>query len=137
VSLWLDGNSNELSSLQQVDQQRQGIFVWPDMDVDPKNPTGVESDRPLPGTQTSLTSPRLGPPPEQGTIRVRGNAVVISRNLIGSLVVLDLKGRIVCAARPMPPDAMTAVQVPGPGVYLVRMSSRAEGAAGDTRIVVR
>ena len=36
------GNGNELGAYTKVDEQRRGQIVWPEIDVDPKNPLGVE-----------------------------------------------------------------------------------------------
>ncbi len=55
IILWLDANSLELGSYNTSDaaiaQQRDGELVWPELDVDPDNPTGVETGK-LP--QTSI-----------------------------------------------------------------------------------
>jgi hypothetical protein len=65
VTLWLDCNSMELAaytgnkSIQwAVDEQRAGRVVWPEIDIDPSNPTGVEKDRPLPGSGTVIETLR-------------------------------------------------------------------------------
>jgi hypothetical protein len=42
ITLWLDCNANELGAYTKVDEQRRGQIVWPEIDVDPKNPLGVE-----------------------------------------------------------------------------------------------
>jgi hypothetical protein len=47
ITLWLDCNSNELGAYTKVSDQKSGKLVWPELDCDPKNPTGVENDRPL------------------------------------------------------------------------------------------
>ncbi len=47
ITLWLDCNSNELGAYTKVSDQQSGKLVWPELDCDPVNPTGVESDRPL------------------------------------------------------------------------------------------
>jgi hypothetical protein len=47
ITLWLDCNSNELGAYTKVNDQKSGKLVWPELDCDSKNPTGVESDRPL------------------------------------------------------------------------------------------
>ena len=50
LTLWLDLNSNELgwigNDMGQIEAQRRGEDVWPAIDVDPENPTGVEKDIP-------------------------------------------------------------------------------------------
>ncbi len=42
IAMWLDMNSEEFSADQDVNAQREGRIVWPVMDVDPENITGVE-----------------------------------------------------------------------------------------------
>jgi hypothetical protein len=48
VVLWLDCQSPELGAYTDVEAQKQGKLVWPTDDVDPRNPTAVERDRPWP-----------------------------------------------------------------------------------------
>ena len=51
LTLWLDLNSNELGwigdDMKLIEAQRRGDDVWPPIDVDPLNPTGVEADHPV------------------------------------------------------------------------------------------
>ena len=51
LTLWLDMNSNEIGWIgndrAQIKAQKQGKALWPPVDVDPSNPTGVEKDLPL------------------------------------------------------------------------------------------
>jgi hypothetical protein len=59
VIVWLDANSQELASFKNPDAQRaypQTRVIWPEIDVDSTNPTGVEKNRPLPSVDTSLHS---------------------------------------------------------------------------------
>ena len=53
ITLWLDLNSNEVGWIgndpSQIAAQKQGQAIWPPVDVDPLNPTGVEQDLPLGG----------------------------------------------------------------------------------------
>ena len=53
ITLWLDLNSNEIGWIgndpSQIAAQKRGLALWPPVDVDPSNPTGVESDLPLGG----------------------------------------------------------------------------------------
>jgi hypothetical protein len=42
ITLWLDLNSNELGAYTKVDEQRRGEVVWPELDVEPWNPLGLE-----------------------------------------------------------------------------------------------
>lgn len=52
ITLWLDLNSNEIGWIgndrKQIAAQKAGEALWPPVDVDPANPTGVEKDFPLP-----------------------------------------------------------------------------------------
>jgi hypothetical protein len=52
LTLWLDLNSNELGWIgndrADIAAQRQGIASWPQVDIDPENPSGVEQHRPAP-----------------------------------------------------------------------------------------
>ncbi len=43
VCLWLDLNSSRLGAFNDVARQEQGELVWPDLDTDPTNITGVET----------------------------------------------------------------------------------------------
>jgi hypothetical protein len=45
ITLWLDLNSNELGAYTKIAEQRLGMVVWPEFDVDPLNPLGVEDPR--------------------------------------------------------------------------------------------
>ncbi len=51
MTLWLDLNSNFIGwigeDMQQIEAQRRGEDVWPPIDVDQSNPTGVETKCPL------------------------------------------------------------------------------------------
>ncbi len=49
ITLWLDCNSNEFGAYTKTAEQKKGLLVWPELDCDPKNPVGVESDRPVEG----------------------------------------------------------------------------------------
>ena len=52
ITLWLDLNSNEIGwigdDLDRIRAQKQGTDIWPPIDVDPANPTGVEEGYPPP-----------------------------------------------------------------------------------------
>jgi hypothetical protein len=50
ITLWLDCNSNEFGAYTKTTEQKKGQLVWPELDCDPKNPIGVETDRPLAGS---------------------------------------------------------------------------------------
>jgi len=53
ITLWLDLNSNEIGWVgndpSQIAAQKQGQAIWPPVDIDPSNPTGVENHVPLGG----------------------------------------------------------------------------------------
>jgi len=53
LTLWLDLNSNEIGWIgndrSQIKAQKEGEALWPPIDVDQSNPTGVEKDIPLDG----------------------------------------------------------------------------------------
>ncbi|UCD57667.1 MAG: hypothetical protein JSV16_00735, partial [Candidatus Hydrogenedentota bacterium] len=55
LTLWLDLNSNEIGWIGNdrslISAQKKGGALWPPVDVDPSNPTGVEEDVPLEGRQ--------------------------------------------------------------------------------------
>ena len=55
ITLWLDLNSNEIGWIgndrSQIAAQKQGAALWPPVDVDQANPTGVEVNRPPPNTK--------------------------------------------------------------------------------------
>ena len=46
LTLWLDLNSNEIGWIGndrgQIAEQKRGMPIWPPIDMDPSNPTGVE-----------------------------------------------------------------------------------------------
>ncbi|MCX6997447.1 MAG: hypothetical protein NTV49_10255, partial [Kiritimatiellaeota bacterium] len=42
ITLWLDLNSNELGAYTKVEEQKRGEVVWPELDVEPWNPLGLE-----------------------------------------------------------------------------------------------
>ena len=56
MTLWLDLNSNELGwigdDMELIEAQRRGEDVWPPIDVDPTNPTGVETSTSTSGSGT-------------------------------------------------------------------------------------
>ncbi|HEX2958347.1 MAG TPA: hypothetical protein VHO70_16045 [Chitinispirillaceae bacterium] len=56
VTLWLDGNSDELGAFNNQSDQKAGKVVWPDLDVDPTNPTGVEPGPITPVFNNSVTA---------------------------------------------------------------------------------
>ena len=63
ITLWLDLNSNEIGWIgndrSQIAAQKRGQALWPPIDVDPANPTGVERDFPLSTRASEQTSPHV------------------------------------------------------------------------------
>ena len=63
ITLWLDLNSNEIGWIgndkKQIAAQKQGQALWPPIDVDPANPTGVERDFPVSSRTSEQTSPHV------------------------------------------------------------------------------
>jgi len=51
ITLWLDLNSNEIgwigNEMELIEAQKRGEDVWPPIDVDRENPSGVEKDYPV------------------------------------------------------------------------------------------
>ena len=41
ITLWMDCNGNELGAYTKVDEQKRGETVWPEIDVDPLDPMGM------------------------------------------------------------------------------------------------
>lgn len=58
ITLWLDCNSNELGSEQNVTGQKSGQLVWPALDIDQQNILGVE-----PMTTTAVQASTIAPVP--------------------------------------------------------------------------
>ncbi|MCX6875848.1 MAG: hypothetical protein NTW21_18865 [Verrucomicrobia bacterium] len=42
ITLWLDCNGNELGAYTKVPEQTRGEIVWPEIDVDPRDPLGMQ-----------------------------------------------------------------------------------------------
>ena len=53
IIIWLDCGSQMYSAFRDKDKQWAGEIVWPEIDVDPQNPTGVEKHLPFPGEAAS------------------------------------------------------------------------------------
>ena len=48
VIMWMDVNSPQYGAFTHIREQWNGDLIWPEVDVDAKNLTGVERDRELP-----------------------------------------------------------------------------------------
>ena len=57
ITLWADTNSNELGAYRDEGEQRAGKVVWPLVDMDPKNPAGLDllPGRPPPPRPSAAT----------------------------------------------------------------------------------
>ena len=68
ITLWLDLNSNEIGWIgndrSQIQAQKEGQALWPPVDVDQANPTGVEQDAPAPVLGKRDVSVESAPAPE-------------------------------------------------------------------------
>ena len=146
ITLWLDCNSNELGAYARVTDQKAGKLVWPRLDCDPENPTGIESDRPVPGT--SLIRERLRAyliAPEVKAF-VRYNRVNRELTVLGDcrdlrrFEVFDLSGRMLHSS-PVPqkgsddgPVGISGVPLSADGMLVVRLIGKA-GTVSSHRIV--
>jgi hypothetical protein len=94
VVLWLDGNSNELSSYHSTSQQQAGQLVWPEIDCDPANPTGVEPEPSPTSAERWRAVPWLATIARGIAIRVTGNSLVINNIAVSSstIILCDLIG---------------------------------------------
>ncbi len=139
-----DLTAPEFGAHDDLEKQRAGEAVWPMMDVDPENPTGVESDRPSRGTTTVLRELRYrGYLNSKGggkgfTVHFRGLEASVT-NPSGEHVRLSLftaAGRIRTTSifdgnrSRIRIDLSNAVDAPG--MYYVRLTS---GRCSNTRRV--
>jgi hypothetical protein len=58
ITLWLDCNANELGAYTRVEEQRRSEVIWPELDVEPANPLGLQ--------KTALATAAYAPPASQG-----------------------------------------------------------------------
>jgi len=58
ITLWLDTNSLEMPTFsldsKVQEKARRGELVWPILDVDPKNPQGIELNRKAPDAEAAM-----------------------------------------------------------------------------------
>lgn len=59
ITLWLDLNSNRLGSEVNVPAQESGQLVWPSIDVDPKNPLGLEDPTSPDSATSAIVTPTV------------------------------------------------------------------------------
>lgn len=97
VILWLDGNSDELGAFNNASGQRLGQTVWPDLDVDPNNPTGVEEGVPLPPVPVIQNGNSFKI--ESISAAVKNRVLIINGLPVGSnngeIALFDCRGRCV------------------------------------------
>lgn len=77
ITLWADTNSNQLGAYRDVDRQQAGEIVWPLIDMDPKNPAGLDlaPGRPAPPTPSAST-----PLMQQSEALIRARWPDVNRN---------------------------------------------------------
>lgn len=145
ITTWLDLTAPEFSAHYDLEKQRAGVVVWPMIDVDPENPTGVESDRPSRGTTTVLRELRdRGYPTSEMvhsgfTMSIRGlRAVVVNpRKEQVRMSLFNAAGQIVGTRIMSGSQARILIDfsgmVDGSGLYYVRIAS---GTYSETRRAV-
>ena len=146
VVMWLDLNSMEFGSDYDFEKQRAGELVWPVVDVDPANPTGVEIDQPVPGTPpdnggTAVALSAVATP-EKPAVTVAGDRIVLaggSRSPGPTVVeILDLMGRRVMYRNVTGEDMLRGVATTGvkAGIYTVRLVTT-EGGFSRQIVIAR
>jgi hypothetical protein len=122
VTLWLDCNANEFGVYQPSaqDSQRAGEIVWPDLDVDPSNPLGVERKAPVRRFETTAMG-------MQPSVRSSGRTVVFSGLRHGQykITIFDMRGMMVHSSLAEGPEHCLRLNT-GCGTYLVRLSRGSE-----------
>jgi hypothetical protein len=128
ITLWLDLNSNELGACVNAEAQRRGEVVWPELDVDPDNPLGVER-RTAPaatGKATLQKDQRLKIEQSAGHLNIH-----LPMNGDCRISVTDILGREITSYRPAAPSTGALDKVSftvesfSPGVYIIH------GHSGD------
>ncbi len=108
IYLWLDCGSLELSTYQQdwdlINKIRAGETVWPELDVDPSNPQGLQQEY-----VGIATHPRFQDSPHAAgmadnayiAFKMIGNVleIVNKGDRAGDFALMTLSGRTVCVAR--------------------------------------
>jgi hypothetical protein len=126
ITLWLDLNSNELGAYTRVAEQRRGEIVWPELDVDPQNPLGVE--RPV----STMSAARVTIAPQsisvkpQSTVQFSAHAIDAAQRPIASQPTFtwSVSGGGTIGATGL----FTAGAVEG-GPYFVRATATINGSA--------
>ncbi len=82
VTLWLDCNSNELGSEVDVNGQKAGRLVWPDIDVDPDNPLGLEDPTSTDEPSSAMVTPTAAMLRPDSTIQFKAVAVDLMKRKV-------------------------------------------------------
>jgi len=135
VTLWLDCASDEFGAYRDVNRQRSGQLVWPELDVDPENPQGVDTRDSIPvgvSHRAKATNCMI-------MVGVLGRQVALPATFKGkpiTISILDLGGRIIreIAVNPASEVATQSTGVVGRGVYIVSCKS---GSTVVTRRVAK
>jgi hypothetical protein len=142
--VWLDANSMELASYKKPDVQRlypPTAIVWPEVDVDSANPTGVERNRPLLGATATqkLIHDRFGgysgATENQGLIDVRNGVIAALTTGSGpiAITIFDFSGRIATRTSLVNGSPFCCGSAGlSRGVYIVKASSK--GTVMTTRM---
>jgi hypothetical protein len=128
VIVWLDGNSDELGAFNRAADQKLGKRVWPDLDVDSLNPTGVEKGLPPAPVAHDDIRTYTGPM----TAAVRGNVLIVNGITAPAgrceFTLFDCNGRRVTnrTFNRISPSGMLTFEMTGiaRGMYIVRVNSR-------------
>jgi hypothetical protein len=141
--VWLDANSMELGAYRDSALQKQGEVVWPLIDSDPTNPTGIEKDFEAPASAEGITHMRHSPhthasAPVGPMVGVRGSVIEVRGKGVSKIVLIDAMGRRIAmrdqiAAAERTGTSVHTISGSTPGIYLVRVIS---GTGTVTRKVV-
>ncbi len=140
VAMWLDLMSNEFVTSKYTEREANGELVWPSLDVDPENLSGVEYHKPMPG-QVRVESPvetaKKGIDPVVTSI----DRHVIIRNPFdtdGTLTFMSMSGRIVKRIELAPSEERryTGLSLSlVPGIYLAQFRTAGTEKIHPVRIV--
>jgi len=132
VVVWLDGNSNEFSGYRSISQQQAGQLVWPEIDCDPANPTGVEPEPPPTSAERWRAVPWLATITHGAAIRMKGSILTISNiaSLSATITLCDMSGRQLIRQPVRGDDATIDLSRLAKGMYVV--SARGAGYTETT-----
>jgi hypothetical protein len=131
VTLWLDCNSNEFGAYTRTDEQRAGKLVWPEIDCDSTNPSGVESSFPIQGTVFSGTPGQLRQSTAPTGASIAGKTLVLdcgrgAPRRTYAVQLFDARGRCAMSRRIEIAGGRTCLTTPkfAAGAYVVRLRSK-------------